>query len=298
MSANRKLQTEIDRTLKKVEEGVEIFDDIWDKVYSASQQNQKEKYEVDLKKEIKKLQRHRDQIKTWIASSDIKDKRALMDARKLIETKMEQFKVCEKETKTKTYSKEGLAREAKLDPEEAKKQEKREWCQDCIDKLTTQMEAVEAEIEKLMSKKKPNKAELEVQEGHLKRHKWHIGKLEQIVRLIDNDVVSPAQVEDVKEDVEYYIDSNTEADFLDAYDPECDIFESLELGDLEAELDAGGAGGGGGGGGGGAAGKEEPQAAAADKKDDKKKDKKEDKKMTTKKNKKKGREHLQVLGRV
>ena len=46
MSANRKLQTEIDRTLKKVEEGVEIFDDIWDKVYSATQQNQKEKYEV------------------------------------------------------------------------------------------------------------------------------------------------------------------------------------------------------------------------------------------------------------
>lgn len=28
-------------------------------VYSAQQQNQKEKYEGDLKKEIKKLQRHR-----------------------------------------------------------------------------------------------------------------------------------------------------------------------------------------------------------------------------------------------
>ena len=104
MSANRKLQTEIDRTLKKVEEGVEVFDEVWDKVYSATQQNQKEKYEVDLKKEIKKLQRHRDQIKTWAASSDVKDKRALATARKLIETKMEQFKVCEKETKTKTYS--------------------------------------------------------------------------------------------------------------------------------------------------------------------------------------------------
>ena len=46
MSGARKLQTEVDRTLKKVEEGVEIFDDIWEKVYSASQQNQKEKYEV------------------------------------------------------------------------------------------------------------------------------------------------------------------------------------------------------------------------------------------------------------
>merc|ERR1711934_1124911 len=108
MSANRKLQTEIDRTLKKVEEGVEVFDEVWDKVYSATQQNQKEKYEVDLKKEIRKLQRHRDQIKTWAASSDVKDKRALATARKLIETKMEQFQVCEKETKTKTYSKEGL----------------------------------------------------------------------------------------------------------------------------------------------------------------------------------------------
>ena len=29
----------------------------------------------------KRLQRHRDQIKTWVASSDIKDKRALTDAR-------------------------------------------------------------------------------------------------------------------------------------------------------------------------------------------------------------------------
>lgn len=47
---------EIDRTLKKVDEGVALFDEIWDKVYSASQQNQKEKYEGDLKKEIKKLQ--------------------------------------------------------------------------------------------------------------------------------------------------------------------------------------------------------------------------------------------------
>lgn len=50
------LAAEIDRTLKKVDEGVALFDEIWDKVYSATQQNQKEKYEGDLKKEIKKLQ--------------------------------------------------------------------------------------------------------------------------------------------------------------------------------------------------------------------------------------------------
>jgi hypothetical protein len=43
----------------------------------------KEKYEGDLKKEIKKLQRLRDQIKSWLGSSDIKDKAQLTEARKV-----------------------------------------------------------------------------------------------------------------------------------------------------------------------------------------------------------------------
>jgi CCR4-NOT transcription complex subunit 3 len=54
--------------------------------------SQKEKFEGDLKKEIKKLQRYRDQIKTWAASNDVKDKKALIDSRKLIET-VQQFNV-------------------------------------------------------------------------------------------------------------------------------------------------------------------------------------------------------------
>lgn len=77
---------EIDRCLKKVTEGVETFEDIWQKVHNATNSNQKEKYEADLKKEIKKLQRLRDQIKSWIASGEIKDKSTLLEYRKLIET--------------------------------------------------------------------------------------------------------------------------------------------------------------------------------------------------------------------
>jgi CCR4-NOT transcription complex subunit 3 len=34
-------------------------------VHDTDNSNQKEKFEADLKKEIKKLQRLRDQIKTW-----------------------------------------------------------------------------------------------------------------------------------------------------------------------------------------------------------------------------------------
>jgi CCR4-NOT transcription complex subunit 3 len=79
--------------LKKVQEGVELFDQIWNKLHDSENGNQKDKYETDLKKEIKKLQRYRDQIKTWASSPEIKDKKPLLDARKVIEKEMERFKV-------------------------------------------------------------------------------------------------------------------------------------------------------------------------------------------------------------
>lgn len=59
---------------------------IFDKIQTSQNQTQKEKLEQDLKTQIKKLQRLRDQIKTWMASNDIKDKQPLIDNRKLIET--------------------------------------------------------------------------------------------------------------------------------------------------------------------------------------------------------------------
>lgn len=53
---------------------------------ASTNQTQKEKLELDLKTQIKKLQRLRDQIKTWVASNDIKDKSQLLENRRLIET--------------------------------------------------------------------------------------------------------------------------------------------------------------------------------------------------------------------
>lgn len=85
---------EIDRTLKKVGEGVELFESIYDKMQGSTNQTQKEKSETDLKSQIKKLQRLRDQIKTWVASNDIKDKSALLENRRLIETVGSLFCFC------------------------------------------------------------------------------------------------------------------------------------------------------------------------------------------------------------
>lgn len=84
--AARKLQQEVDKCFKKVAEGVAEFEAIYEKIEQSTNQAQKEKLEDQLKREIKKLQRLRDQIKTWAASNDIKDKAPLLEQRRLIET--------------------------------------------------------------------------------------------------------------------------------------------------------------------------------------------------------------------
>ena len=81
----RKLQQEIDKTFKKVAEGKEAFEAIYEKIHQTTNASQKEKQEDALKREIKKLQRLRDQIKTWAAGNEIKDKKPLMERRKSIE---------------------------------------------------------------------------------------------------------------------------------------------------------------------------------------------------------------------
>ena len=42
------------------------------KMHDANSDNQRDKYQDDLKKEIKKLQRLRDQLKGWQNNSDVK----------------------------------------------------------------------------------------------------------------------------------------------------------------------------------------------------------------------------------
>lgn len=68
----------------------------------------KEKAELDMKKEMKKLQRLRDFFKQGINSTEIKEKQKLQDARKKIETEMEKFREHEKEFKQNKLNKTAL----------------------------------------------------------------------------------------------------------------------------------------------------------------------------------------------
>ncbi|KIY45958.1 hypothetical protein FISHEDRAFT_48451 [Fistulina hepatica ATCC 64428] len=237
--AARKLQTEIDRTLKKVAEGVELFEGIYEKMQASTNQTQKEKLELDLKSQIKKLQRLRDQIKTWVASNDIKDKSALVENRKLIETQMEKFKACEKEMKTKAFSKEGLTQAAKLDPKQLEKDEAMSWLQSQVEELQLQIESAEAEVEALQGAgKKRTKAgssgavRLEELETLNERRRWHISRLEIILRLLNNGSLNAPQVMRLKEDVQYFVESNTEEDF----DEDEGIYDELNLDEEEEKF--------------------------------------------------------------
>ncbi|KAK7205018.1 CCR4-NOT transcription complex, subunit 3 [Myxozyma melibiosi] len=228
--AQRKLQQEIDRVFKRVAEGVQAFDAVYDKVMTTTNQSQKEKLEQDLKREIKKLQRLRDQIKTWMGSNDIKDKKSLVDQRKLIETQMERFKACEKEMKTKAYSKEGLST-VRLDPREREKMEMGNFITSMIDDLDRQVEQLEAELETLQvtmrrGKKDAAKAErLAETEYRIEQHKWHQSKLEVMLRLLENGDLEANQVANIQEDIKYYVESNQDLDF--ASDDE--MYDSLNL---------------------------------------------------------------------
>ncbi|XP_059809615.1 CCR4-NOT transcription complex subunit 3-like isoform X2 [Hypanus sabinus] len=234
MADKRKLQGEIDRCLKKVSEGVETFEDIWQKVHSAANANQKEKYEADLKKEIKKLQRLRDQIKTWVASNEIKDKRQLQDNRKLIETQMERFKIVERETKTKAYSKEGLGSATKVDPAQKEKEEICQWLTNTIDSLNMQVDLFESEMETLSAVTRKKKGEKEKQDRleelkhYIERHRYHIKMLETLLRMLDNSTIEVDQIKKIKDDVEYYVDSSQDPDFKENEF----LYDDLDLEDI------------------------------------------------------------------
>ena len=107
---------------------------------------------------------------------------------------MENFKACEKEMKTKAFSKEGLASN-KMDPQEKAKLETRRWIGDMLDIITTHLDSIEAELESIqVANKKPKKGELDPLQNHLNRHKSHQTKLEIILRLLENDSLEPDQV--------------------------------------------------------------------------------------------------------
>ncbi|CDO92458.1 unnamed protein product [Kluyveromyces dobzhanskii CBS 2104] len=201
--SQRKLQQEVDKVLKKVKEGLEEYEDIYDKFQNTESDNQsyREKLESDLKREIKKLQKHREQIKSWLSKDDIKDRAdVLMENRRLIESGMERFKSIEKIMKTKKFSTEALTNPDLIkDPRELKKRDQFLFVEECLEDLQKQLDTFEVENN----------------EEQIEKHTFHISNLENILKQLQNDDLDPETVQDFQEDIRYYVDNNDDPDFVD-----------------------------------------------------------------------------------
>lgn len=147
---------------------------------------------------------------------------------------MEQFKAVEKEMKTKAYSKEGLSNASRLDPREKEKVETCDFLSNCVDELQHKIEAMEAEEETLhaqlkRSRKDVNKTNRLGDLAHLlERHKWHVNKLELLLRSLQNGNVETAQVLDLKESIKYFVDDGHNLDFSGEDET---LYDDLNLGD-------------------------------------------------------------------
>lgn len=127
---------------------------------------------------------------------------------------MERFKALEKEMKTKAFSKEGLIAATKLDPLEKAKLDANQWLSSMIDELARQIEQSEAEVELLAAaqgkkKKGPGGERVGELERLNERRKWHVGRMELVQRMLDNGGIPLDKVLATKEDISYFVESNT-----------------------------------------------------------------------------------------
>lgn len=151
---------------------------------------------------------------------------------------MEKFKAVEKEMKTKAYSKEGLLASTKMDPKEKERAQVREFLTNAVSDLELQIETCEAEAEGLQvtlkkGRKDTSKADRVAEvERIVERHKWHIQKLELILRLLENGQLEVESVSKIQDDIRYYIETNQEVDFTE----DDAIYDDLNLDEEQEDM--------------------------------------------------------------
>lgn len=152
---------------------------------------------------------------------------------------MEQFKAVEKEMKTKAFSKEGLSAASRLDPKEKEKAEACDFLSNMVDELQQKIEAMEAEEEALSASVKKGKKDV-AKTNRLadiarvsERHKWHVNKLELLLRSLQNGNVETSQVVELKDSIKYYVEDGHNIDYSGEDET---LYDDLDLGEDEAQF--------------------------------------------------------------
>jgi CCR4-NOT transcription complex subunit 3 len=119
---------------------------------------------------------------------------------------MERFRGCEKETKTKAYSKEGLQKQSVK--KDAKGPE-RNWLQQSTDRLISQLKQLENEMRNLDTEDPDAALERQITLEHrIDRHKIHIDHLQYTLSAWENDVITKDQIKQIQKPIDEYIKNN------------------------------------------------------------------------------------------
>mmetsp|Transcript_7540 Transcript_7540/g.27668 ORF Transcript_7540/g.27668 Transcript_7540/m.27668 type:complete len:820 (+) Transcript_7540:102-2561(+) len=239
-AATRKLAKEIEIVLKKVDDGIEEFDDLWNQANSAGSSQQKERLGEELKKSISRLQRFRVQIREWLSNAAVqtecKDK--LEEARRKVENDMQRFKDFERDLKTKAFSTCALTRGGEdMDMEEEQRMKYQDWIGQTLQSLSDQVDLFDADLEVLSAKKSLSSESKDRQSQFTtlkEQHRWHIQKLEQALRAVDNDAIDMSDLALVRDSIDFYVDNNQEAE---CYHDES-LYDCFDLTEYEATATA------------------------------------------------------------
>ncbi|GME82078.1 unnamed protein product [[Candida] boidinii] len=124
-----------------------------------------------------------------------------------------------------------------MDPKEKEKSEVANFIQSMIEELERQDESIEAQIDQIQSSmkkgKRSNNDSIKQQVSELQEftesHKFHLEKLENILRLLENGSIEPEQIKKLQEDIQYYVESNQDDDFFE----DDTIYDELGLDELD-----------------------------------------------------------------
>ncbi|KAG8911887.1 general negative regulator of transcription subunit 5 [Tulasnella sp. 418] len=149
---------------------------------------------------------------------------------------MEKFKASEKEKWSKALSKDFIQAHRQA-PKETEKLEVQAILSSMLEELVRQVEHTEVEMAGISAAmEKKNKTELASKVDELSklnaRRNWHISRLVIVLQLLKNVTLSTEAVENLKEEVSYFVECNMDEDF----EEDEGIYDDLNLEEQEEAL--------------------------------------------------------------
>ncbi len=156
---------------------------------------------------------------------------------------MERFKVIERETKQKPYSKDALgannnSNAYKFDPLAKEKQELAAWIGSCVSRLGDQTKELEVKLDEMNTsnkRKRVDKDKIESTKHRLELDRKYVETLERLAKILKKNLISVKKVQEIKDDVDFYVDNNDKADFPENLD-NLDVFDELEMEKFDSHL--------------------------------------------------------------